>query len=198
FEVPAGSSAAKEAVLRTQCDAGDGRRNGRRRHLLVLATATAVVLAAAYAARAGPSSTPSCAPRAAGSEAGGWQSFVADLEAYLGCGRVPSGQVAGAPPRAVVGRVPDVLPTRKRIVALTFDAGGDDSGLPRIYRTLLRLRATGTFFMTGHFASYYPGWARRLGAHFPVCNHTMNHLALVGLSDADVRAEVTSARRAIR
>ena len=104
----------------------------------------------------------------------------------------------GSPPQALLGRVPSVLPTHRRVVALTFDAGGDDRGLPRIYTTLTRLHATGTFFMTGHFASYYRGWTRRLASRFPVCNHTMNHLDLVGLSDFEVRAEIVLGGETIR
>jgi peptidoglycan/xylan/chitin deacetylase (PgdA/CDA1 family) len=134
----------------------------------------------------------------AGERPGGWSAFVGRLEGYAACRRAPTGALRGPPPAALIGRVPDALPTRKRIVALTFDAGGDDGGLPRIYRTLIRLRATGTFFMTGHFASYYPQWARRVAARFPICNHTMNHVALVRLSDGAVRAEVATARAAIR
>jgi peptidoglycan/xylan/chitin deacetylase (PgdA/CDA1 family) len=106
--------------------------------------------------------------------------------------------LAGPPPPVLRGRVPTLLPTRRRVVALTFDAGGDDGGLPRIYRTLIRLHAQATFFMTGHFASYYPGWARRVAARFPICNHTFDHVDLLPLADAEVRSEVVSASRTIR
>ena len=72
------------------------------------------------------------------------------------------------------------------------------AGLARFLEIGEERTAKATFFMTGHFASYYPGWARRVAAHFAVCNHTMNHLALVPLPDGEVRAEVASGARAIR
>jgi peptidoglycan/xylan/chitin deacetylase (PgdA/CDA1 family) len=103
----------------------------------------------------------------------------------------------GRLPRALAGRVPTTLPTRKRVVALTFDAGGDDAGLPRIVATLRRQRVPATFFMTGHFARFYPAWARRIAAAYPIGNHTMYHLDLTHLSDASVRSEVLEAQRAI-
>jgi peptidoglycan/xylan/chitin deacetylase (PgdA/CDA1 family) len=101
-------------------------------------------------------------------------------------------------PRALVGRIPNNLPTRRRVVALTFDAGADDAGLPKITATLHRFGVPATFFVTGHFARYYPRWTRTLAERYSVANHTMNHVDLNGLSDARVRAEVTDARRSIR
>lgn len=101
-------------------------------------------------------------------------------------------------PRRLVGRVPTVLPTRRRLVALTFDAGANDAGLPKITATLRRLDVPATFFMTGHFASFYPGWARSVAARYPIGNHTLNHVDLNGLSDAGVRREVVGAEQAIR
>jgi peptidoglycan/xylan/chitin deacetylase (PgdA/CDA1 family) len=100
-------------------------------------------------------------------------------------------------PAQLVGRVPTLLPTRRRVVALTFDAGANDAGLPKITATLRRLSVPATFFMTGHFARYYPGWARSVAARYPIGNHTMNHVDLDGLSDAQVRREVLGAQDAI-
>jgi peptidoglycan/xylan/chitin deacetylase (PgdA/CDA1 family) len=101
-------------------------------------------------------------------------------------------------PHALVARVPTVLPTRRRVVALTFDAGANDAGLPKIAATLRRLRVPATFFMTGHFARFYPRWARSVAARWPIGNHTMNHVGLTALSDAQVRREVVDAQEAIR
>jgi len=94
--------------------------------------------------------------------------------------------------------VPTTLPTRQRLVALTFDAGANDAGLPEIAATLGRLHVPATFFMTGHFARFYPRWARLIGVRYPIGNHTMNHLDLNGLSNAQVRHEVVGARDSIR
>jgi peptidoglycan/xylan/chitin deacetylase (PgdA/CDA1 family) len=94
--------------------------------------------------------------------------------------------------------VPTTLPTRQRLVALTFDAGANDAGLPKIAATLGRLHVPATFFMTGHFARFYPRWARLIGARYPIGNHTMNHLDLNDLSNAQVRNEVVAAQDSIR
>lgn len=104
----------------------------------------------------------------------------------------------GRPPRALVGKVPTTFPTRRRLIALTFDAGGDDAGLPKIVATLRRMHVPATFFLTGHFASFYPRWARSIAAAYPIGNHTMNHLDLDSLSDARVRGEIVAAARTIR
>jgi peptidoglycan/xylan/chitin deacetylase (PgdA/CDA1 family) len=105
---------------------------------------------------------------------------------------------SGAPPPALRGRVLDVLPTGARRVALTFDAGGDDAGLPKILRALRTFDVPATFFVTGHFAAYYPAWTRRLAARYAIGNHTMNHLDLTRLSPARARAEIRAGRDAIR
>jgi hypothetical protein len=41
-------------------------------------------------------------------------------------------------PRRLVGEIPDRLPTRRRVVALTFDAGADNGGAPKILSALAR------------------------------------------------------------
>jgi len=101
-------------------------------------------------------------------------------------------------PHALVGHVPTVLPTLHRLVALTFDAGANDAGLPKIAATLRRLRVPATFFMTGHFARFYRGWAQSVAARYPIGNHTMNHVDLNALSDVQVRREVVDGQEAIR
>jgi len=110
----------------------------------------------------------------------------------------PDAPLHGPLPRALRGHIPTTLPTRKRIVALTFDAGADDAGLPRIYATLRQLRTPATFFVTGHFAEYYPSWTRRIASRYPICNHTVDHVDLTQLSDAHVRAQVAGASRTLR
>ena len=109
----------------------------------------------------------------------------------------PTDSRGGRLPPQLVGRVPTTLPTRQRVVALTFDAGANDAGLPKITATLRRLHVRATFFMTGHFAGYYPDWAKSVAARYPIGNHTMNHVDLNGLSDAQVRREVIDAQNAI-
>ena len=100
--------------------------------------------------------------------------------------------------RVLVGQIPDRLPTARRVVALTFDAGADNAGAPKILAALARARVTATFFMTGRWAELYPGWARRIAASYPIGNHTFNHLDLLGLTLPAVRSEVLMARAAIK
>jgi peptidoglycan/xylan/chitin deacetylase (PgdA/CDA1 family) len=100
-------------------------------------------------------------------------------------------------PRLLAGRIPDRIPTRRHVVALTFDAGADDAGAPKIVRALRRSGATATFFMTGRWAELYPGWARRIAARYPIGNHTFDHTDLLGLSLAGASREMTMAARAI-
>ena len=79
-------------------------------------------------------------------------------------------------------------------MALTFDAGADDAGVPPILHTLRRFHVPATFFMTGHFAQYYPKVARRIVADgYLVGNHTATHTAMTQLSAGEGRWEIVSA-----
>jgi peptidoglycan/xylan/chitin deacetylase (PgdA/CDA1 family) len=99
---------------------------------------------------------------------------------------------------ALVGKIPDRLPTAARVAALTFDAGADNAGAPKILSALARAHVTATFFMTGRWAELYPQWARRIAARYPIGNHTFNHQDLLGLTMPAVRQEVVMARAAIQ
>jgi peptidoglycan/xylan/chitin deacetylase (PgdA/CDA1 family) len=82
------------------------------------------------------------------------------------------------------------LPTHQKVVALTFDGGSDAGGAAAIVRTLERKHATATFFLTGMWARRYPKLARRIGARFPVGDHTYDHADLTRMSSADVRRDI--------
>jgi peptidoglycan/xylan/chitin deacetylase (PgdA/CDA1 family) len=82
------------------------------------------------------------------------------------------------------------LPTRAKVVALTFDGGADAGGAATIVRTLQRRHVPATFFVTGMWARRYPRLARTIGARFDVGDHTYDHAAQTGLSDGDVRRDV--------
>jgi peptidoglycan/xylan/chitin deacetylase (PgdA/CDA1 family) len=98
----------------------------------------------------------------------------------------------------LAGTLPTFIPTTRHVVALTFDAGANDAGVPSILRTLLRFHVAATFFMTGPFARTYPAVAREIAADgFRIANHTMTHPYLTHLSDAGVRWEILAAARAI-
>jgi peptidoglycan/xylan/chitin deacetylase (PgdA/CDA1 family) len=98
----------------------------------------------------------------------------------------------------LVGQIPNRLPTPQHVVALTFDAGADDAGAPRILATLARTGVPATFFMTGRWAQLYPRWARRIVARYPIGNHTFDHQDLLGLTRKDVGSEVLMAKAAIQ
>ena len=96
-----------------------------------------------------------------------------------------------------MGQIPDRLPTKQHVVALTFDAGANDAGAPKIFSVLSRTHTPATFFMTGRWAELYPQWARRIAADYPIANHTFDHTDLLMLSLPAVRRELVMARAAI-
>lgn len=99
--------------------------------------------------------------------------------------------------RTLVGQIVDRLPTRRRVVALTFDAGASDAGAPKILAALRATGAEGTFFLTGRWAEHYPQWARRIAARYPIGNHTFDHTDLVRSSLSAGRREILMASAVI-
>jgi peptidoglycan/xylan/chitin deacetylase (PgdA/CDA1 family) len=89
------------------------------------------------------------------------------------------------------------LPTNAKVVALTFDAGANADGFPKILDTLQRTGTPGTFFLTGQWTTRYPTYARQAAA-YPVGNHTVTHPDLTTVSDATVRKEIIDAHLTIR
>lgn len=91
------------------------------------------------------------------------------------------------------------MPTARKLVALTFDAGGNSVGLPKILSTLASQRVPATFFVTGTWARNDPAAVGRIvaGGH-RVGNHSMTHPHLTGMSDAAITNEVLGAQRAIQ
>lgn len=102
---------------------------------------------------------------------------------------------AGATPR---GAEVERLPARAKVVALTFDGAWDDTGVPRILRSLARARATATFFVAGSWVKRYPRLARRIGQRYPVANHSWSHPQMSRLSSGEIRKEIRQAQWWIR
>lgn len=94
---------------------------------------------------------------------------------------------------SLLGRDLETLPTTRRVVALTFDAGANDRAVASILATLRRERVPATFFLTGDFVDHFPTSARAMTALGPVGNHTYHHPDLTTLTDARVRAEIRTA-----
>ena len=100
-------------------------------------------------------------------------------------------------PSELLGQDLERIPTARRIVALTFDAGASNAGVASILATLSKQGVPGTFFLTGDFVDAYPSSARAMAA-YPLGNHTYHHPDLTTLSDSGVRAEIRSARSRIK
>lgn len=84
-----------------------------------------------------------------------------------------------------------VIPTSRRVVALTFDAGANADAVPSILATLRREDVPATFFLTGNFVRDFPAAARSIAAAgFRIGDHTVSHPYLTRLSDAAVREEI--------
>ncbi len=105
---------------------------------------------------------------------------------------------AGVRPRvSAAGTILTRLRTDRRVVALTFDAGAGDQGLPKILAALRASNVPGTFFVTGRFAELYPDQVRAISLRYPIGNHTYDHHALAGMRLEDVRNELQQAQSAI-
>jgi peptidoglycan/xylan/chitin deacetylase (PgdA/CDA1 family) len=105
--------------------------------------------------------------------------------------------IAKLPP-SLIGTEWTRLPTKRKVVALTFDCGANAAGVDSILATLAGKHAVATFFMCGRWAQYFPVRARRIAARYPIGNHTYSHPRLTQLSDAAVRSEVRRGAAAIR
>jgi peptidoglycan/xylan/chitin deacetylase (PgdA/CDA1 family)/cell wall-associated NlpC family hydrolase len=101
------------------------------------------------------------------------------------------------PPRSLAGAEWTRLPTNDRVVALTFDAGGNDAGVAPILRALADARAPATFFLTGRWTEVYPDDARTIANSYAIGNHTYDHPYLTSLNDAQVADELLRAERTI-
>lgn len=93
----------------------------------------------------------------------------------------------------------EVLPTSRRVIALTFDGGASADAVDSITATLRAAGVPATFFLTGDFVATYPALARRLAAAYPIGNHTQTHPDLTTLASTrvvdEIRAGATSITR---
>jgi peptidoglycan/xylan/chitin deacetylase (PgdA/CDA1 family) len=92
----------------------------------------------------------------------------------------------------------EVIPTSRRVVALTFDAGASSTGVASIMATLKREGVPATFFLTGDFVREHPASTRAIATAHPVGNHTENHRDLTTLSSSAVVDEVRTGAATIR
>ncbi len=110
---------------------------------------------------------------------------------------VPPTPSANGLPASLSGAEWTSLPTSDKVVALTFDAGGDDAGVAAILKALSDAGVPATFFLTGRWTEVYPADAKRIAATYGIGNHTYNHPRLTDLTDAQVRDQITHAAAVI-
>lgn len=103
----------------------------------------------------------------------------------------------GTLPESLLGEQWDRLPTNRKVVALTFDAGGDNAGVASILTTLQEKAVPGTFFMTGRWARTYVKDARLIAGRYDIGNHTDSHPDLTRVSDAVIREELAQAEASL-
>lgn len=102
-------------------------------------------------------------------------------------------------PSALRGEDITVIPGAGRVVALTFDAGANSAGLPKILSALATKGVTATFFLTGNWATNNPGGVRQItAAGHRVANHSMTHPGFTGLSASLIAQQVLGAEHVIR
>ncbi len=102
-------------------------------------------------------------------------------------------------PSGLRGQDIEVVPTGSKVVALTFDAGANAAGLPKILRALANAHVPATFFLTGTWARGNPaGVTQIVSAGHRVGNHTMTHPHMTGLTAPLIADEVLGAQRVIR
>lgn len=100
-------------------------------------------------------------------------------------------------PDELVGVEWYALPTKRKIVALTFDCGANADGIPAILRTLARKKAPATFFLTGRWADSFTTEAASLGSRYAVGNHTYDHPDLTELDRDTIRRQIRKGHRRI-
>jgi peptidoglycan/xylan/chitin deacetylase (PgdA/CDA1 family) len=90
------------------------------------------------------------------------------------------------------------IPTTRRVVALTFDAGANADAVTSILATLRREHVPATFFLTGDFVRAFPAAARAIAAAgHRIGDHTITHPHLSRLSDTAVRHEIVGGAQQI-
>jgi peptidoglycan/xylan/chitin deacetylase (PgdA/CDA1 family) len=99
----------------------------------------------------------------------------------------------------LLGRDWEAIATSRRVVALTFDAGSNPSGLPAILATLSARGVRGTFFLTGAFADANPASARAIvaGGH-RIGNHSQTHPYFTDIGDPEIASQLRRAETSIR
>jgi peptidoglycan/xylan/chitin deacetylase (PgdA/CDA1 family) len=102
-------------------------------------------------------------------------------------------------PASLVGGEWSSLPTTRKVVALSFDAGANADGVAKIMATLRGSGVAATFFLTGQWVERFPQQTAEIGTRYPIGNHTYSYPHLPALtSDTQVRDQILQAQGRIR
>jgi peptidoglycan/xylan/chitin deacetylase (PgdA/CDA1 family) len=84
-----------------------------------------------------------------------------------------------------------ILPTKEKVVALTFDAAYDPAPLKKILAALADADADATFFLTGEFVRDFPNYTKLIiDAGYPIGNHSYTHPDFTTISADKMRREI--------
>ena len=155
--------------------------------------ATALLLGLAAGCATGP--TGSTASPAVTEEAGA-ASVATVPDTGLPEAAAVEEEVCVVPPR-FLGVEVERLDVDARLVALTFDAGADATGVRSILDTLAARDVPATFFLTGRFVQTFPRRSQRMARLHLVGNHSMTHPDFTTLTDLQIRRQVRRAEAAI-
>ena len=101
-------------------------------------------------------------------------------------------------PPSLAGKDIERIPTNRKVVALTFDAGANADGVPAILGTLASQHVTATFFLTGDFTQRFPDSVRSVArAGHRLGNHSVSHPHFSALTDAQIRAQLSGTEHSV-
>ena len=99
--------------------------------------------------------------------------------------------VAAELPPKLEGKYVTSIPTKKKVVALTFDAGANADAVKSILATLKAENLPATFFLTGNWVQHYPKQTKQIAARgYTLGNHTWNHPYVTKISSAQFKQEL--------
>ncbi|MCC3768890.1 polysaccharide deacetylase family protein [Streptomyces sp. UNOC14_S4] len=102
------------------------------------------------------------------------------------------------PSAALFGSENRRMRTTRHVVALTFNAAWDETGVATVLDVLRERHVPATFFPTGRFAESHPAAVRAMAAEHGIGSHSYSHPLFDGLTCPQAADEVLRADRAIR
>src|SRR3990172_9705946 len=80
----------------------------------------------------------------------------------------------------------------KKLIALTFDGGGNADGIEKILKTLSKNSIRSTFFLTGKFVEKFPGAVEEIKkSGGEIANHTYSHKNFTQLNSEETAGEIS-------